>query len=324
MTWTLDDVRRLEDEQNADTLLQVIDPGASDEVGWEVRGAAGHALARIGDARAVPALIKGLDLLRGDEAARALGNFKDPRAVEPLLKALENPRFSNYHVVAEALGKIGDSRAVPGLIGAMNRELDLPLFQRTTPPAIDTTLRRYAIEALGEIGDPDATDALSDALDDEHDSIVRAAEEALAKIPSAEAQQAAAPAAARRQQEWEEQAVARMGLLEAGWEGHLPTLRSFDLVVEMPSGPSGSLQAWRASEDGCLYVDGMVTPRACQEHPDAMGDLNSVSRGRIMSFEPRAYWAVARGRSRTRFGTASALLCRRCRHSTRRSLRATS
>jgi HEAT repeat protein len=290
LTWTLDDVRRLEDEQNVDALLQVIDPGASDQVGWEVRGAAGHALARIGDARAVPALIKGLDLLRGDEAARALGNFKDPRAVEPLLKALRKPRFGNRHAVAEALGKIGDSRAVPGLIGALNVEVELPVFQRTSSPAIDTTLRCSAIEALGEIRDPDAIDALRDALEDEHDFIVHAAEEALGKIPNPAAEEAAAPYRERRQREWEEQALGLIGLLDEGFGMHVPSLGRFDLVAQEAGAPRDSLDGWRVTDDGLLYVDGMAAagPRACQEHSSPMDDLNAVSRGRYMSFEPEA------------------------------------
>lgn len=69
--------------------------------------------AEFGDQRAVPALIDALDstAFRAPEfAAEALGMLKDPRAVEPLLRAVVGPHASQRMI--EALGRIGDIRAL--------------------------------------------------------------------------------------------------------------------------------------------------------------------------------------------------------------------
>jgi len=95
---------------------------------WNVRNSAAEALVKIGDC-AVELLIKAL----GDDeydvrlsTIKALGDIGDKRAVEPLIKVLEDGGETrdiwinvDRQDAAEALGKIGDKRAVEPLIKAL-------------------------------------------------------------------------------------------------------------------------------------------------------------------------------------------------------------
>lgn len=61
-----------------------------------------------------------------EEAAEALGEIRDPRAVDPLIAALNDRNPEVREEAAEALGKIGDPRAVEpltGLLGDPRREV---------------------------------------------------------------------------------------------------------------------------------------------------------------------------------------------------------
>jgi HEAT repeat protein len=87
------------------------------------------------------------------DAAEALGDIGDFRAVEPLAIALKNDEFSGVRwKAAEALSKLG-SPSVPALIGALRHE--------------DDDVRWKAAIALGEIGDPQAIEPLILLLCDE-------------------------------------------------------------------------------------------------------------------------------------------------------------
>ncbi|MCC6616934.1 MAG: HEAT repeat domain-containing protein [Anaerolineae bacterium] len=55
------------------------------------------------------------DLIVRGRAAMMLGNLGDVRAVEPLIEALRAPGYQTPLFAAEALGKIGDPRAIPAL-----------------------------------------------------------------------------------------------------------------------------------------------------------------------------------------------------------------
>jgi len=78
-------------------------------------------------------------------AAQALGEIGDARAVEPLIAALSEEGLCQAAV--EALGKIGDARAVEPLIGILDK--------------ISFSLESGAVaRALGDIGDPRAVKAL--------------------------------------------------------------------------------------------------------------------------------------------------------------------
>lgn len=87
-----------------------------------------------------------------DNAARRLFQFKDSRAVEPLINALADVESSVRFLAARALGNIGDARAVDSLTSALVDE--------------DHKVRRSAAKALGAIGDARSVDALVKALED--------------------------------------------------------------------------------------------------------------------------------------------------------------
>ena len=55
-------------------------------------------------------------------AAETLGDMGDPRAVEPLIRALDDPATEVRWVAAKSLGRLGDPRAVPALIRALRSE----------------------------------------------------------------------------------------------------------------------------------------------------------------------------------------------------------
>jgi HEAT repeat protein len=87
------------------------------------------------------------------DAAEALGDLRDNRAVEPLAAALKSHEFSGVRwKAAEALAKLGPP-SVDALVGALRHE--------------DDDVRWKAAVALGEIGDPRAIDPLISLLCDE-------------------------------------------------------------------------------------------------------------------------------------------------------------
>jgi HEAT repeat protein len=92
------------------------------------------------------------------DAAEALGDIGDNRAVEPLLAALKNDETGGVRwKAAEALSKLG-TPAVAGLIGALQHD--------------DDDVRWKAAIALGEIGDPHAITPLINVMSD-NDRFVR-------------------------------------------------------------------------------------------------------------------------------------------------------
>ncbi|MDF0591209.1 HEAT repeat domain-containing protein [Candidatus Methanocrinis natronophilus] len=90
-------------------------------------------------------------------AAKALGETGDPRAVEPLIVALKDSNRDLRIHSAYALGEIGDLRAVDPLIAALNDD--------------HSSVRGYAAHALGQIGDPKAVDPLIAALNDRQPNV---------------------------------------------------------------------------------------------------------------------------------------------------------
>jgi HEAT repeat protein len=107
------------------------------------RAEAAKALSEIKDARAVDPLIHALN---DDEsyvrwqAARALGKIKDTRAAGPLINALQDDYTYVRKEVAEALGEIKDARAVEPLLNLLKYD--------------DTYAREWASKSLIKIGTP--------------------------------------------------------------------------------------------------------------------------------------------------------------------------
>ena len=85
---------------------------------------AAEALGKIGNERAVEALIKAVENDPDDVvqwfAIEALGKIGDTRAVEPLIEALKKWDMTKRMAAAEALGKIGDTRAIEPLIKVLS------------------------------------------------------------------------------------------------------------------------------------------------------------------------------------------------------------
>jgi len=92
-------------------------------------------------------------------AAVALGDIGDPRAVGPLLRAL-NMQNGRFYVICVALGKLRDPRAV------------LPLMKIVSGKWMKNDHNRgAAVEALGELRDPRAVDILRVALSDSNSNV---------------------------------------------------------------------------------------------------------------------------------------------------------
>lgn len=140
----------------------------------EIRVNATYAVGRMKSADAVPGVIANLrDGHRGLQRAAlaALAAIGDPRAVAPLIELCDSYSFSLAGAnPAEALGDIGDKRAVPTLI----RLLHHPHGEA----------RVDAAEALGEIADTAAVGPLIALLDERNEKLVIAAVSALGSIGS--------------------------------------------------------------------------------------------------------------------------------------------
>jgi HEAT repeat protein len=138
----------------------------------QVRKAAFGALVRIGNGGAVQALIDAL----GNEddscsclAAESLGRLRANLAVDALIEALtQKNRMSTCRAVAQALGNIGNKKAVPHLIDMLADESGKP--------------QGAAVEALGDLRDPRAVEPLC-SLHTHNSELIRAiTAEALGKI----------------------------------------------------------------------------------------------------------------------------------------------
>ena len=109
----------------------------------EKRRTAVMKLGIVGGDTAITALILAVqnrneDLIVRGRAALMLGKIGDPRAVLPLIKALDAPGLQTPLNAAQALGKLGDPRAIkPLVILASSR---------------DDKIRSAALEALERLG----------------------------------------------------------------------------------------------------------------------------------------------------------------------------
>lgn len=162
---------------DADSQVRRSAAEALDRLAWSPdRGAAGGAYwaAREQWARSVqigaPAVETLITLLTTAgwgvrrSAAEALGQIGDARAVEPLVRAHIDDDVSVAEAAGDALGKIGGPRAVE----VLSRTVTYCLSPAALPsyPASADSVRRSAARALGQIGDANAVRPLISALRD--------------------------------------------------------------------------------------------------------------------------------------------------------------
>ncbi|MEZ5292023.1 MAG: HEAT repeat domain-containing protein [Vicinamibacterales bacterium] len=129
-----------------------------------------------------PAMLEALIGALGDSevdvrknAAQALGNQEDPRAVDALSRTLQQDQdAATRRMAGWALGQIEDSRAVPALSAALAKDADVEV-------------RRTAAWALGQIESATAIDALTTAMKDADQEVRSQSVWALGQIEDARA-----------------------------------------------------------------------------------------------------------------------------------------
>src|SRR5439155_24896592 len=112
-------------------------------------------LGEIGDRRAIPALRKMAETFPAQRlwAGYGLAALGEPKGFDLLTEVVSSdPRWTERRHAVEALGKLGDSRAVPVVVKALKDK--------------HVNVRASAADALGKIGSPAALPALTDALGD--------------------------------------------------------------------------------------------------------------------------------------------------------------
>lgn len=142
-----------------------------------LRRQAAASLARLGDSRAVAALVHQLvehpDLVE-EETIAALGDLGDPSIVEPLSRYLHSPRPQLRRAAARAMGQSGSPEAAPFLLKAAAQ-------------VGDPDLRRSALQALRMLGARESGDVAAAALLDPHPSVRIAAAELVFELEIAAA-----------------------------------------------------------------------------------------------------------------------------------------
>jgi HEAT repeat protein len=141
---------------------------------WRERAFAAELLGRVGNAKAVPALLDTIQATRAEDAdvreiaLRALARIKDPRAVVPLVEALRKSEVWLAPRIADILGRHGEIVVDP-MIGFLN--------ETTRHPA-----RAWAANILGELRAPRAFPVLVRALGDLDDEVRAKAAGALGRL----------------------------------------------------------------------------------------------------------------------------------------------
>jgi len=142
-----------------------------------VREKGASALGKLGRPEAEDALISALNsntnLSIVCAIIEALGQIGDTRAVEPLIAFLNHKEAKIRECTAASLGKLRDTRAVESLIAALNDEQE--------------RVRWYAADSLGKIGDPVCVDSLIKLLSDTNARVRESAVTALGQIGNQQA-----------------------------------------------------------------------------------------------------------------------------------------
>ncbi len=164
---------------------------------WRERAFAGELLGRVGNAKAVPALLQTIEATRTEDAdvreisLRALARIADPRAVAPLVEALKKsegwlaPRIADIlqrHgplVVEPMIGFLEDPVRHPArawaasILGEVKALRAFPTLVRALND-LDDEVRAKSASALGQIGDRRAVTYLIDHLLSDPAPFVRA------------------------------------------------------------------------------------------------------------------------------------------------------
>jgi len=163
-----------------DTLIPILEEGSAKPypaLGDTLRKETARALGRIGNPKAIEPLIRTLQKewewskfgLR-EAIIDALGNFREPQVTNALIQALG----SDYHTAAAAaktLKRLRDRRAVEPLIRIVEDDGNKGVYSDHR--------RRFAAEILGVLGDSRAIPALAKAVHDDDEDIRKAASESL-------------------------------------------------------------------------------------------------------------------------------------------------
>jgi len=168
----------LKDPRAIEPLIETLDKEDTDEISRIVA----KALAAMGEVAVVP-LIKTLDNKRKRMVATlALGIIRDKRAIQPLIKVLNDERLLARHMASISLVNIGIEAVVP-LIEVLNDEsnnvrlwavltLQNIKDKRAVKPLInllsdeDSNIRVWTVSALYALGDAVAVEPLISALGD--------------------------------------------------------------------------------------------------------------------------------------------------------------
>ena len=148
------------------------------------------------DAEKEMARLSSPDSNERSQAAHILGYHRCEEAVLPLIEALKDDDRHVRMYAIEALGEIGDSRAIDPLIKAYNRENEIELRKalckikdtRVADLLIDaindedSEVRSFAIKVLGERKESGATELIITFLQDEDRGVRMNAAYALARI----------------------------------------------------------------------------------------------------------------------------------------------
>lgn len=162
----IEDLGRIRDDESVTALISVVENKGED---WRIQTKAIKLLSEIKNPRSIGLLIKVLDdpfftydcpALKWN-AAIALGNFKNSRAVDALINALTDKILYVREAAIQSLGEIGDERAAPHLISVLGDK--------------SFAIKISAIKALGKIGASSAIPHLKQTADDDTDHYIRGA-----------------------------------------------------------------------------------------------------------------------------------------------------
>jgi HEAT repeat protein len=106
-----------------------------------------------------------------DDAIRKLGDMKDKKAVEPLLRVLKENDKSRP-LAAQSLGSIGDNSAVQPLLGALDFDAGSGADEATR---LKQRTNERVVQALGELKAKEASDAITKLYQKTRDQNVRLA-----------------------------------------------------------------------------------------------------------------------------------------------------